>query len=132
MNELTSFKFEGGPRSEAEKIVRERRAKLKPGLWNQLLSPFGKSEGAVVDAAMKSMRVERFIQNKIETLTPLVTQAEVERYYGQNKARFGTEDYDKAKPEIVLLLKRERMQKGLEEWVRFLRDKYGVTNHLAG
>jgi hypothetical protein len=131
-SEMQSFQFEGGGRGEAEKIVHGRRALVKSSLWQRLLSEFGKNESAVIESIARSLKVEKFIQKKVETLTPIITQAEVDRYYNQNKARFEGGDYEALKPKIVLLLKKERMQKGLEEWVRFLRDKYGVTNYLAG
>lgn len=130
-SEMASFKFDGGSRAEAEKIVRARKLKAKPQVWHELTTRFGRGEGAVVDCILRSLQVERFIQKKVETLTPIITQAEVERYYTSNKARFQGSDFESLKPKIILLLKKERMQKGLEEWVRFLRDKYGVTNHLA-
>lgn len=130
--ELKSFQFDGGPRSEAEKLVRQKKAGLKAGVWSKFLAAQGKTEANVIDSVWRSLKVEGFIQKKVETLTPIITQAEVDRYYNSNKARFEGNDYEALKPQIVRLLKKERMQKGLEEWVRFLRDKYGVTNHLAG
>jgi len=100
--------------------------------WKGLLSHFGKSESAAYDVVGRSLAVDKFMVRKIETLTPIITQADVERYVKQNETRFRGSDTEKLKPGIVTLLKKERTQKGLEEWLRFLRDKYGVTNYLDG
>lgn len=132
--EMKSFSFEGGSKSEAESQIRLQRQKSREreGVWRDLLSRFGKSESAAVERRHKSLQVERFIQKKVETLTPIVTEAEAERYFKQNESRFFGNNFERLKPSIILLLKKERMQKGLEEWVRFLKDKYGVTNLLEG
>lgn len=133
-SELKSFQFDSASRADAEKALRDRRAKSKEkeNQWKELLRVYGKTEAAVIDRTHKSMQVEEFIQKKVETLTPIVTDAEAERYYQQNQTRFFGNTYDRLKPNIILLLKKERMQKGLEEWVKFLKDKYGVTNLLEG
>lgn len=131
--EMKSLQFEAGPRSEAEKMLGTEKAKKgKDVIWREILRYFGKSESVAVDRLWKSLQVERFIQKKIETLTPIITDGEAERYYRQNQARFQGSRYEALKPNIVLLLKKQRMQNGLEEWVKFLKDKYSVTNLLDG
>lgn len=133
--ELKSFQFDvSALNGSAEKLIRERRQKsaAKDKQWKELLKLFGKSEGGAIDRLQKSLQVEAFIQKKVETLTPIVTEAEAQRYFQQNQSRFLGNTYEQLKPNIILLLKKEGMQKGLEEWVKFLKDKYAVTNLLEG
>lgn len=129
--ELKSFEFDGGPRAAAEKLVAQLRAKRESD-WKGILKKFGVSETAVIDRVYKSLQVEKFLQKKIDTLTPIVTDAEVEKYFKHNESKFKGHEFEQMKPNITLILKKQRMQKGLEEWVRFLKDKYGVTNLLEG
>lgn len=132
--EMKSFSFEAGNRNEAEKLLHAERSKsrARESTWKEILSRFGKTEAIAVDRLYKSLQVDRFLQKKVETLTPIVTEAEAERYYQQNQTRFIGSPFERLKPSIILLLKKERMQKGLEEWVKFLKEKYGVINLLEG
>ncbi len=132
--EMKSFQFEAGNRAEAEKNLRAERSKGKSreGVWKEFLLRFGKTEAVAVDRLHKTLQVDKFLQKKVETLTPIVTEAEAERYFQQNQSRFYGNTFDHLKPSIILRLKKERMQKGLEEWVKFLEDKYGVNNLLEG
>lgn len=132
--EMKNLSTDVGSKTEAEKLIRAQRSKGrdKESLWKEILKRFGKTEAMAVERLYRSLQVERFIQKKVETLTPIVTEAEAERYFKQNQSRFYGSSYDRLKPNIILLLKKERMQKGLEEWVRFLKEKYGVTNLLEG
>lgn len=121
-----------GTRGDAQRLIQMQKDKGREGEWRQLLQRYGRSEGVAVERLARSLAVERFLQRKVETLTPIITDAEVDRYMAQNPKRFRGGDLESLKPGIVLLLKRERMQKGLEEWVKVLKEKYGVTNLLNG
>lgn len=127
--EAKSFQFEGVPRLEAERTL-QKEGKRNPQVFKEILSRFKKTESQAVDRLWKSLVVEKFIQKKVETLTPIVTESEKERYYKQNLARFQGSDYESLKPNIALLLKKQRVEKGLEEWVQILKDRYGVNNYL--
>jgi len=131
-SEMKSFKFEPGRKGEIENEIRSARQKGKDKTWRLILNHFSKSEREALDRLRKSLGVERFLQRKAETLTPVITQSEIEKYYRQNSGKFGGKELDAVKENITLTLKKERMQKGLEEWIRFLKEKYGVTNHLGG
>lgn len=98
--------------------------------WKKILQSIGLKESEAIDLYFRSMRVERFVQKKVETLTPIITDAEIERYYRQNEERFGKSSLDSLKNSIVLFLKKQKVEQGLEEWIRYLKTKYGVTNYL--
>jgi len=130
--EMKSFRFSAEGKSEAEKIVRARRAADKSGSWKRLLSEYGKSEEAVIASLTRSLEVDKFLQTKIETLTPVITDSEVERFYRQNPGRYPGGDLESNRGQIVRDLKFERMQKALEEWVQNLREKYKFVNLVYG
>jgi len=130
--EMKSFRFEGQTREAAENLIRAQRAlKGKEAVWREILKRFGRSESAAIDRVLKSLDAEKFVQKKAETLTPIITEGEAERYYKQNQSRFQGSTFESLKANIVLLLKKERMQKGLEEWVNFLKEKYEVSSLLG-
>ncbi len=131
--EMKAIQFEGGSRAEVEEPLRRARAQdKKKGTFAAILKLYGRTEGESLEHWSRSVQVERFLQKKVETLTPIVTLKEVETYFNQNRDRFKGSKFEALRTSIEVLLKKERMRKGLEEWIRFLRDKYGVVNHLAG
>ncbi|NBY19398.1 hypothetical protein EBQ74_03955 [bacterium] len=69
---------------------------------------------------------------KIETVTPVITEDEAQKYFKRNEAQFRGRSYESLKPNIVVLLKKQAVQKSLEEWVRSLKEKYEVTMLLEG
>ncbi len=66
----------------------------------------------------------------METQIAIIRDTEVDRYFKQNQEKFKQERLETVKPAMAALLKKERTQKGLEEWVRYLKEKYGVMSHL--
>jgi hypothetical protein len=130
--EMKAIQFDAGSRSQADEPLRKARGQDKRGAFSSILKTYGRTETEAFERWNRSYQVERFLQKKVETLTPIVTLKEVEIYFNQNRDRFKGSNFDSLRPSIEVLLKKERMRKGLEEWIRFLRDKYGVVNHLAG
>jgi hypothetical protein len=130
-SEMKSFEFEGDQKEAVDKAFDTSKAKTREALARWLVR-YGKSEREAREQLLKTLNVEKFLQKKVETLTPIITDAEVEKYYKQNQTRFQGTDLESLRGNILVLLKKERMQKGLEEWVRFLKEKYGVTTLIGG
>jgi len=128
--EMKSFRYGSSERAEAEKLLRQKKALDKAGSFKRILREFGKSENQAIDSLARSLEIEKFLQKKIETLTPVITDAEVERYYRQNPGRYPVGDMESNRAQIIRDLKFERMQKSLEDWVQSLREKYKFVNHL--
>ncbi|MBY0371979.1 hypothetical protein K2X33_14935 [bacterium] len=133
--ELKALKFDGGPRSAAEKEVADRKKAPRSKAWNQILSTYGKTDPAAVESIWKSLQVERFLQRRVETMTPFVTPSEVDAYLRQKAPPDRQPDEKelvKMRPAASQELRKERMRKELEEWVLLLKRKYSVTNYLEG
>lgn len=132
--EMKAIQFDGGSAAQLEEPLKRARARedKRKGTFAAMLKVFGRTEGESLERWSRSVQVERFLQKKVETLTPIVTLKEVETYFNQNRDRFKGSNFEALRPSIEVLLKKERMRRGLEEWIRFLRDKYGVVNHLTG
>jgi hypothetical protein len=129
--EMKELGFNEVPRGAAEKIVKERK-KTNPEDWREILRRFSLSENTATDRIHRIMQVEKFLQRKVDTLTPVVTDAEIEKYFKQNEARFRGSSLEQLKPSISLLLKKQYAQKGLEDWIKFLKEKYHVQSQLNG
>ena len=128
-NEVKNFQFDGVPKVEATKLVQTNRKKHEKD-WKALQSYFQVSEKDLTERLHRMMQVERFLQKKVDTLTPVITDSEIQAYYKQNEARFKGNNFEDLKPNLVLLLKKQKMQKGLEEWIKFLKEKYNVVNQM--
>ena len=55
------------------------------------------------------------------------SEDEVLRYYRRNDAQFRGRSYESIRPNIIVLLKKQGVQKNLEEWIKALKDKYEVS-----
>lgn len=131
--ELKSLKFDGGPRSEAEKALASRKKTSRAKVWDRLLRAYGKSDAEAVDRVWKSLQVEKFIQRRVETMTPIVTPAEIDRFIRQKASpdkKWEEAELEKLRPGATQELKKELMRKELEEWITLLKRKYSVTNYL--
>lgn len=129
--EMKSFRYSANGRAEAEKIVKAKKGTEKGNQIQKLLSEFKKSESALIAALARSIETEKFLQMKIETLTPVITDAEVERYYRQYPSKYSVGDLESNRGQIVKDLKFEKMQSALEEWVQSLKEKYKFVSFLG-
>lgn len=134
--ELKSLKFDGGSRADAEKLVSSLRKGKGAQVWTRILRTYGKTDKAAVDQVWKSQQVERFIQRRVETMTPIVTVAETDRFirqkYQNSETAIADKELEKLRPSASQELKKELMRKELEEWIVLLKRKYSVTNYLEG
>lgn len=126
--EMRSLKMEGGNRSTAEQQVKELKKKVGESTWNDLLARYKKTETSVLNQIQRALDVEKFLEKKVETLTPEVTPAEAENYYKQNAEKFGGGSFESMKSVVMRTLQKNQMEKGLHEWITSLRDTHGVAN----
>lgn len=128
-NELKSFQYEGMPRGDADKLINQNKQK-RPNDWKAIQSTYQIGEKELSEKLFRTLQVEKFLQKKVDTLTPVITESEIQAYYRQNESKFKGNNFEELKPSIVVLLKKQKMQKGLEDWIKFLKEKYSVVNHL--
>ena len=131
LKEMQSYKFVGTTRKVVEKWLQEEKEKGREKVWDSLAKTFEKAESEMVDRLWRQWQVEDFIQKKIDTLAPIVTEAEAQKYYKTNEVRFRGTSFETMKPNILTLLKKQETQKGLDEWIKSLKERYVVTNILG-
>ena len=133
--EMKTLQYTGGSRAIAKTAIdKQRKDATGKKDWSKLLARFSRTEKRAVDRLWKSMEVDGFIQKKVDTMRPIVTDADVKRYIEQrstkkNKAA-NEKELEGLKGRIRRILRKERMRQELEEWIVYLKKKYRVVNYL--
>jgi len=111
--------------SDAPKWFKESKEQ-KNGL-EVIRKRYGVPESELLQKINRTSSADRFVQLKIETVTPVITEDETQKYFKRNEAQFRGRSYENIKPNIVIMLKKQAVQKSLEEWVKSLKEKYEVA-----
>ncbi|MFM8315555.1 MAG: hypothetical protein ACKOA8_14830, partial [Deltaproteobacteria bacterium] len=120
--EMKSIQKEVNVQSEVEGWFKDRKDKGR-GL-EQIKSKYGSTDAELRQRVSRILATDKFVQLKIDTVTPVVTEDEIQKYYRRNEAQFRGRSYENIKPNIIVLLKKQAVQKNLEEWIKSLKDKY--------
>jgi protein-disulfide isomerase len=78
------------------------------------------------EAKAKGITKEKLIETEIASKAPDATQAEIDAYYEQNKARMGGQTKEQIAPQIGAMLKSQKSGAIQAEYMKTLRQKYGV------
>jgi protein-disulfide isomerase len=82
------------------------------------------------EAKAKGITKEKLIENEIASKAPDPAQSEIDAYYEQNKARMGGQTKEQLAPQIGAMLKQQKMATVQADYVKQLRQKYGVKTML--
>ena len=128
LSEMRTLKIEGGNRSVAQLRLQEIRKRVGGEILKRLLARYRKAEAAVLNQLQRAIDVEKFLEKKVETLTPVLTEAEAERYFKENLSKFGGATLESIKPAVMRMAQKSQMEKGLQDWITLLKEKHGVVN----
>ncbi|HZM71546.1 MAG TPA: thioredoxin domain-containing protein [Candidatus Cryosericum sp.] len=78
------------------------------------------------EAKAKGVTKEQLLETEISAKAPAPSQAEVDAYYEANKARMGTQTKEQIGPQISAMLKQQKMAGVQADFIKQLRQKYGV------
>jgi hypothetical protein len=98
--------------------------------WIRLLKTFSISDSEAAKRVSQGLLAERFLKKKIESLTPVITDSEIEQYtknYPEKVKKLGDEN----RSLVAEALKKERVDKGLQDYIDFLTEKYAATLLLS-
>lgn len=123
--EMKNIQKEIGVQSEVNSWLKDGSNKRKSIL--EVMKRFGQTEAELAQRMTRTLSADKFVELKIQTVTPVITGDEILKYYKRNEAQFRGRSFDNLKPNIIVLLKKQAVQKSLEEWVKSLKDKYTVT-----
>jgi len=96
----------------------------------QALETMVNDEVIAREAAARKITKDELIKAEVTDKAPEVPQADVDAFYEQNKARFGTQTKEQMAPQIAAMLKGQKMQDAQREYMKGLRKKYGVKTLL--
>ncbi|MCB0411753.1 MAG: hypothetical protein KDD22_04465 [Bdellovibrionales bacterium] len=82
-------------------------------------------------ALQQHLRAKKFIRFKSDSSSVPVTDAEAQKYYEENQARFGSLPYESFAENIKAFLTKNQSEQRLNDWYEVLRSKYGVRNYLS-
>jgi hypothetical protein len=123
--EMKSIQKEIDVRNEVTQWLKEMKEKHR-GV-EVVKKRYGLSDSDLSERISRTLSADKFVQLKIETVTPVITESEVQKYFKRNEAQFRGRSFENLKPNIIVLLKKQAVQKNLEEWIKSLKDKYEVT-----
>ncbi|MFM8315919.1 MAG: hypothetical protein ACKOA8_16700 [Deltaproteobacteria bacterium] len=121
--EMKNLGKEFNVQSEVAKWISGQRG----GALDLVKKKYGLSEQDISRKMANTLGADRFVQLKIETVTPVITEEESQKYFKRNEAQFRGKSFESIKPNIIVLLKKQAVQKNLEEWIKSLKDKYEVS-----
>ena len=129
--EAKSVNFKDPQPQEASQVLKNQEAKGRGPEWKSILTAFSIKPNQLVAILQSSLFAEKFLRKKVDTLTLLVTEADIDLYIRNYPERVKKLSGDVRKL-IAEALKKERTDKGLQDWIDFLTEKYSATYLLAG
>lgn len=79
----------------------------------------------------KKLQAKKFIQFRAQSSVLPVTDAEAQKYFNENRLKFGTLPFENFKENIKSYLSRSQVEKRLKDWYDVLWNKYQVKNLIA-
>lgn len=73
---------------------------------------------------------EIFMELKMNSLTSIVTDQEIQDYYDRNRVKFGSTPLAEQRDTIQKFLQKENQKQRMQDWLSALKTKYQVRNDL--
>jgi hypothetical protein len=85
-----------------------------------------------LDSALRrKLQAKKFIQFRADSSVLPVTDVEAERYFQENRAKFGDLPFENFKENIKSYLSKTQVDKRLKDWFDVLLSKYQVKNLIS-
>jgi protein-disulfide isomerase len=78
------------------------------------------------EAAAQDVSREKLLEQEVASKVPEPTDAEINNYYNRNKKRYGQKTLDQVKPQVVTVLRSQKLGQLQRAYVDTLRKKYEV------
>lgn len=79
----------------------------------------------------RKIQAKKFIRFRADSSLVPVSDLEAQRYFEQNRIKFGQLPFDNFKDNIKAFLARQQVERRLKDWFDLLQGKYQVRNFLA-
>jgi folate-dependent tRNA-U54 methylase TrmFO/GidA len=85
-----------------------------------------------LDAALRrKLQSKKFIQFRAQSSVIPVTDVEAQKYFNENRLKFGNLPFENLKENIKSALSRTQVERRLKDWYDVLLNKYQVKNLIA-
>jgi len=85
-----------------------------------------------LDAAIRrKLQSKKFIQFRAQSSVIPVTDVEAQKYFNENRLKFGNLPFENLKENIKSALSRAQVERRLKDWYEVLLNKYQVKNLIA-
>lgn len=128
--EAKAVGFKDPEPNQALQLLKKVKAEGYSKDWNQLLKTFGISEEDGLRRLQQGLVAEKFLKKKVENLAPVITDSELDQYiknYPDRAKKLG----EKNRSLIAEALKKEKVDKGLQDYIDFLSEKYSAAFLLS-
>lgn len=128
--EAKAVGFKDPEPNQALQLLKKVKAEGYSKDWNQLLKTFGISEEDGLRRLQQGLVAEKFLKKKVENLAPVITDSELDQYiknYPDRAKKLG----EKNRSFIAEALKKEKVDKGLQDYIDFLSEKYSAAFLLS-
>ena len=79
----------------------------------------------------RKLQAKKFIQFRAESSVLPVTDSEAQRYFEENRLKFGDLPFENFKENIKSFLSKNQVEKRLKDWFDVLLSKYQVKNLIS-
>lgn len=126
--EAQSFNVIQISEDERKKAVTQALKNLKGSkIWKDLQVSPAELETAVG----KKIQAKRFIQFRAQSSVLPITDSEAQKYFNENRLKFGDLPFENFKENIKSYLSRTQVERRLKDWYDVLLNKYQVKNLIA-
>lgn len=108
-------------------VARAQKVLKNSKVWKDLqVSP------SELDVAVgKKIQAKRFVQFRAQSSVLPITDSEAQKYYNENRLKFGDLPFENFKENIKSYLSRTQVERRLKDWYDVLLNKYQVKNLVA-
>lgn len=118
--------------AEVEARIARFVIERQPNMVERMLDQAIEEKLLDLEAAAQKLPVDQLLSKELQSRATAVTEAEVEQFYEQNKARVPANvTKEDALGQIRTGLAQQREQQGRAAYIDSLKTKYAVTNRLA-
>lgn len=124
--EVKTVDFKDPEPSKAKEFVRSQESSAKKAGFSLIAKEFDLSQDELMKILQKNLLAEAFLQKKIATLTPVITESEVDAYmlrYPEKVKKLSGEK----RSVVADVIKQERASKALQDYIDFLSEKYSAA-----
>lgn len=124
--EVKAVEFKDPDPTKAKEFVRQVEASGKSRELASIANEFDLTEEELTQILQQHFLAEAFLQKKLITLTPVITSSEVDAYLLKHPEKVKKLSGDK-RSVVSEVIKQERMNKALQDYIDFLTEKYSAT-----